>query len=246
MSNFNVFYIASESERDRVQFMESWLSKTGCIYSRVDGVTIENSCNINSYDRERRLRRFGFDMTDSEIGCFLAHRKIWQLIGESDRPALILESDCYLNREISLSALLRELSAQLAPMEMVRLHGIFERNEVVRRKIRALDQGLDFFQCLGDPMGAAAYLITPAVAKNLCMTSQHFFEPVDVFLSKTWFHRVKFRAVKPYPFSVEDFPSVIGERRRPKQSISERLAIELSRAGDDFKRILYMPWHFWG
>ena len=153
MSNFNVFYIASESERDRVQFMESWLSNTDCIYSRVDGVTIESSYNITSYDRERRLGRFGFDMTDSEIGCFLAHRKIWRLIGESGRPALILESDCYLNREISLSALLRELLAHLAPMEMVRLHGIFERNEVVRRKIRALDQGFDFVQCLGDPMG---------------------------------------------------------------------------------------------
>ena len=246
MSVPRVIYIAAASEAARIQFMESWLNKTGCVYSRIDGVELRNSLAVPCYDREKRLSRFGFDMTLSEIGCFLAHRKSWELVGESSQPALILESDCYLNHGIDLSALLRELSAYLEPREMVRLHGIFERNEVFRRRVHTLEQGFELVQCLGDPRGTAAYFITPTVARQLYSASERFFEPVDVFLGKTWFHRVSFRTVKPYPFSVEEFPSVIGERRRPKQSIKERLTIELCRAGDDCKRILYMPWHFWG
>lgn len=226
--------------------MESWLSETGCAYSRIDGVTPKESAGLLCYHQEKRLSRFGFDMTDAEIGCFLAHRDCWKLVAESDHPALILESDCFLNQGIHLPTLLGELSACLRPLEMVRLHGIFERNEGVRRRVQTLSQGLKLVQCLGDPMGAAAYLITPNVARKLSSSSGRFFEPVDVFLSKTWSHRMTFRTVKPYPFGVEDFPSVIGERRRPKQSMSERLAIELSRAGDDCRRILYMPRHFWG
>ena len=246
MSIPDIFYIASESETARIRFMESWLNKTGCVYSRIDGVKVRRTSALHCYDRQKRLNRFGYDMTDSEVGCFLAHRKSWELVGNLGRPTLILESDCYLSREIDFPALLRELSALIRPMEMIRLHGIFERNELVRRRLHSLDQGFDLVQCLGDPMGAAAYLITPVVAKKLCMASERFFDPVDVFLSKTWFHKVNFRAVKPYPLSVEDFPSVIGERRRPRQSTKERLAIEFCRAVDDCKRISYLPWHFWG
>ena len=75
MSTSNVFYIASESESARIEFMESWLNTTGCVYSRIDGVETKDFPQAPCYEREKRLSRFGFDMTDSEVGCFFSSPK---------------------------------------------------------------------------------------------------------------------------------------------------------------------------
>ena len=72
MSVPRVIYIAAASEAARIQFMESWLNKTGCVYSRIDGVELRNSLAVPCYDREKRLSRFGFDMTHSESRLFFS------------------------------------------------------------------------------------------------------------------------------------------------------------------------------
>jgi glycosyl transferase family 25 len=239
-----VLYIASDHERSRIEFMSRWLNEQEIDHIRVPGVTVDSLPDVSEYDSTKRVRRYGFEMTASEVGCFLAHRECWKLIERLDRSCLVLESDCCPVEVANVVTVLDGLQDEVTQFDIARLHGIFENNEKMTRKIADLPRGLSLVQTLGDPMGAGAYFLNPRAANRLLDASQSFFEPVDVFLAKTWAHKLRYRSVKPYPFRVADFPSTIGSRTRPRQSTLERLKIELSRFGDDLRRLAYLPLHY--
>lgn len=240
--SINIRYIASANECERIDFMENWLSKSGIAFNRRPGVVVSDYESLKCYDRKKRIARFGYDLSTSEIGCFLAHRNCWDEAQKQKSPTLILESDMGFESSHDLGVILDQLMVNIECSDIVRLHGIFEHNEFVRRELLKLDDGYHrLVQCLGDPMGGGAYIVTPSAASILVKKSNTFYQPVDVFLGSTWLHRLRFRTLKPYPFSAADFGSEIGERTRPRQSTFERLSIEAHRFIDDVRRILYMP-----
>lgn len=226
--------------------METWLSNSGLRWERRSGVFVSNTSKVAAYDDVKRRAHFGYSLTSSEVGCFMAHQNCWRYCVESGLPMLILESDVYLDPEhhSSISHLIDSLIGISNAWDIVRLHGIFERNEKLTRVVEELYPPFALKQCFGDPMGAGAYLVTPGSAAALLEASASFYQPVDVFLACSWMHKQRYRNVKPYPFSVRKFESTIGERRRPKQGIYARLKIELNRAADDLKRLAYAPWDY--
>jgi glycosyl transferase family 25 len=244
----HVRYIAMHSETKRIAFMEEWLAGEHVSFYRSSGVTVSCEAEVASYDAAKRIKRFGFGMTVPEIGCFLAHKACWEASVAKNIVVLILESDVSPVQPGLLRQLLQDLSQKVEEDDriVIRLHGIFPKNEKVSRTISILSSGYQLVQTLFDPMGAGAYVVTPYSSAKLLESSLTFFEPVDVFLSHTWRYQLPFRTVKPYPFEVAEFPSVIGEdRRRPRQSLFKRLSIELNRAFDDLRRLIYLPRHFW-
>ena len=244
----HVRYIAMHSEKKRIAFMEEWLAKEHVSFDRSHGVKVDCAEKIASYDPAQRLKRFGFGMTPAEIGCFLAHKACWEESLAENITMLILESDVSPVTPGALRQLLCDIGQNLKEDDktLIRLHGIFPKNEKFSRSISRLSGDYRLVQTLFDPMGAGAYVVTPYSSATLLESSLTFFEPVDVFLSHTWRYQLPFRTVKPYPFEVAEFPSVIGEdRRRPRQSLFKRLSIEFNRALDDWRRLVYLPRHFW-
>ena len=242
-------FIAMDSELERIDMMQSWLRPLDSILDarRVTGVSGKEELREGRfYAKADRLKKFGYEMTASEIGCFLSHRHCWEECVAENKEMLVLESDVAPLQEAEFVDLLKSLMATKGSFDVVRLHGVFNKNEMCSRRIAALTQNYDLAQTLGDPMGSAGYLITPEAAARLLDTSERFCVPLDVFLGSTWLHKQRVRTVKPYPLFAHEFPSVIGDRRRPKQSIFKRLSIEFARAKDDCRRIVYLPWHFWG
>lgn len=240
-------FIAQDIEEDRIAFMERWLAASGLHdWKRMPGVSVECFGNQSLYSDAKRMKRFGYSMSLSEIGCFLAHRNCWEYALNTGEHVLVLESDVGLLPEINLSDLLDGLIENAGVWDIVRLHGIFERNELVTRQVLPLinTPAFELRQSLGDPMGAGAYLISAVGAKKLLEASRSFYQPVDVFLGSYWMHRCVFRVVKPYPFFVQSFRSTIGRRVRPRQNIIERLKIESCRCFDDVRRLIYLPFHF--
>ena len=249
MPEITVRYIASLSEVERVAFMEQWLVDEGVRFKRMDGVILDDPRFASCYDDDKRVARYGFSMTASEVGCFLAHRACWEASVAENISVLILESDVSPVQPGFVRQLLHDIGHKLEANDknLIRLHGIFPKNEKVSRTVCKFSGDYRLVQTLFDPMGAGAYVVTSFSAARLLECSETFFEPVDVFLSHTWRYRLPFRTLKPYPFRVGDFPSVIGEdRRRPSQSLSRRLTIEKNRAIDDWRRLIYLPKHFWG
>ena len=241
----NVLYIAMDQESSKIESMEQWLGRTVPRYQRLPGVLFDADTYPYFYDEHKRHSRYGFGMTRGELGCFLAHRKAWKDCIDSARVTLVLESDVRPTNQADFPRLFDALSERSNFFDILRLHGVFENNELFRRRITDLSCGYSMYQTLGDPMGTGGYVITPKAANTLLECSSKIYQPVDVFLSSVWFHRLRFRTIKPYPLCVVDYPSTIGDdRRRPNQSLFRRLKIESCRAIDDAKRIAYMPYNF--
>lgn len=237
----NIYYIALPSEHDRRANIEGWLSNTPFKFNWVPAKTGADDIDC-AYSERDRLRRFGFPMSEPEIGCFLSHRECWRRVVESNEISLILESDAV---PADLSNLVESLTIIETPelvsrYDLVRLAGVFPKNEKFPRTIAHVGHS-NLLQFLGDPMGSAAYVVTPVGARKLLQCSQRFFVPVDVYLGCTWLHRLRVRSLRPYPIETAYFDSVIGDRRRPRQTWVERLKIELARAWDDIRRVLYIP-----
>ena len=242
MKGLKTFFIALDDENERIDFMTSWLAKSGLTdWVRSPGVFVKSPADVDGYDESSRLARYGYPMSNSEMGCFLAHRKCWEYAVSRENFVLILESDVIFSGQAELTQILDSILNKTVCWDLVRLHGIFEKNEKLSRTLTKLNDGYVLKQTLGDPMGAGAYLVSPSGAEKLLSASVSFFQPVDVFLAESWRHRARFRAVKPYPFAVRKFASVIGHRARPKQSTLERLSIEGHRFVDDLCRLAYLP-----
>lgn len=241
----NWYYIALSSEIDRIAKIELWLQELFGSHYWIPGKTGADD-RVGRYQNHRRIKRFGFPMVGAEIGCFLSHRECWERVAESGAPGVILESDAIPKSLNSLRETLSFLEAPnvLKQYDLVRLSGVFPHNEKFPRTLGSFG-GHSLVQCIGDPMGSAAYLITPFAARSLLTFSEVFFVPVDVYLGMTWLHRLRVRSIHPYPMTTIESESVIGDRRRPKQTRLQRLKIELNRAADDIRRVLYLPFHYW-
>ena len=238
------YYIALPSEYDRRANIEKWLASTTFQYSWVCAKKGSDDVN-HSYCERERIKRFGFPMSEPEIGCFLSHKECWQYVVASNKTSVVLESDAVPLDLDSLVELIKiiEKPEMESRYDLIRLAGVFPDNEKFPRTVACLGASR-LLQFHGDPMGAAAYVVTPSAARKLIECSRRFFLPVDVYLGLTWLHRLRVRTIRPYPIQALSFDSVIGERRRPKQTRSERLRIELNRASDDFKRLMYIPFHY--
>ena len=240
-----VFYIALDTESFRIHQINSWLSQLGFPYQWISASKAADDRD-HRYDDKRRLHSYGFPMAGAEIGCFLSHRTCWEGVAQTKEPTLILESDAVPDNLDVLIDLLDYLAKgdTMELYDVVRLSGVFPHNECLPRILGTFRQ-FKLTQCLGDPMGSAAYVVTPYAAQQLLRHSKRFFVPLDVFLGSTWKHRLRVRSLHPYPIKTLECESVIGDRRRPKQSKLQRLKIEYHRAYDDIKRVLYIPFHYW-
>ena len=168
----SVRYIATDHEHSRIRFMNDWLETAGIDFSRSRGVFVNSIDEVDLYDSVKRLSRFGYDLTLSELGCFLAHRNCWFECMETGDPMLILESDVHLRPGLVLGDMLQRLLGQIESFDIARLHGIFEHNEFLRRYIGPLGEDFEMYQCIGDPMGGGAYLVTPYAAEVLFTSSR--------------------------------------------------------------------------
>ena len=128
-----VFYIALDIELEKIEKMERWLAETDLDYVRVPGKQFDPEINDNFYDQKKRLSRYGFELTVGELGCFLAHRDCWKRIVDSRSMGVILESDVeplYVGR---FTSLMQSLETYSDCFDLLRLHGVFERNEICIR-----------------------------------------------------------------------------------------------------------------
>ena len=209
------------------------LAKFGFDYTIIDGVIADNSQKSNKgYDNSKRVFRYGYSLSQGEIGCFLAHQFAWRAVTNETSKCLILEDDVIIS-DINMS-LFEQLQATRYPI--VRLAGTFKK----RHKFIG---ATNFAKYWGDPAGATAYVLGPQQAKILLSKSSRFFMPVDDFLEARYIHGLNTYALLPYPIWQMGTDTHIGDRTRPKLSVLDRLRIMLIRIPIDinkyYRRLLY-------
>jgi glycosyl transferase family 25 len=162
------------------------------------------------YDRRRRLRTYGSDLTLAEIACCLSHLEACRRIAESEAGVgLVLEDDVVLSDAVAPA--LADL-AGLAPrgFEVVRLAGLRERRG---RVVRHLSGGRRLVRLAAGPCGAQAYVITAAGARKFISYCTPIIQQIDIALDETSFNRLDSYAVLPYLIHHETgLATTIGER----------------------------------
>lgn len=224
-----IFVISLPGATTRRALIAQQMAALGLVYSLIDGVQPDPArLDQTGYHHGERLRRYGYDMVQGEIGCFLAHQLAWRLVKKQTEKCLILEDDAVIS---GLNpALLDALQANSYPM--VRLAGL------AQKKYKPI-VGTVFSKYWGDPAGSAAYVLGPQGATRLLEKSENFFMAVDDFLEARHLHGINTYAVLPYPVWQAAADTQIINRGRPQLSMFTRLQRMLVRIPIDINKYLH-------
>ncbi len=215
------------------QFEKAALQHPWQFLDAVRGSTLTEVPKEYKVQKTRRL--LGYELTPSELGCFLSHKKAWQMCVDSQEITVILEDDFLLLPEFS--KMMDFLSQCNDRWGMVRLNGLYP----MQYSILLQGEGCALVKNHGDAVGSAAYVITPEFAKRLLDASTDIYEPLDHFLEHYKKHHTPFLAVHPYPIGISGAESTIQDRpgRAPIMGFA-KLKRSLYRALD--RMVSPNPW----
>ncbi len=224
-----IFVISLPEASARRASIAGQMEALGLAYTLIDGVKADPGRIVESgYSERGRLLRYGYGMSNGEVGCFLAHQAAWTAVRAQNEKCLILEDDAVLS---GLSAALLD-RLQEAPYPLVRIAGVFEK----RHKFIP---GTDYAKYWGDPSGAAAYVLGPQEADRLLKKSRSFYMAVDDFMEARHLHGLNTYALLPYPVRQAGTDTQIGHRARPRLSATARLQLMLVRIPIDISKYLH-------
>ena len=174
------YLINLDRSRDRLAVMTQRMSEIGIAAERVSGVE-GAKLKADSINTAIPNYKYPRSLTRGEIGCFLSHRKCWEIFVQSgDDWALILEDDCIFHKAASRyltnidwipsgCQLVHFYYAKSAPVYSDKTVKLADGNHLYRTKISL-------------PVGAYAYFISREAALKALELSQVIEEPVDNFL----------------------------------------------------------------
>ena len=187
------------------------LDKLNFDWEFIDAVDGRKFSSIPSEYNPSKVRRLlGFEMTSSELGCFLSHKKIWHLISQNKDEAVILEDDFVITKNFESSVLNVIRGAQ--NLDFLRLQGLVN---VENKTLETFDD-VRLCELFKDPLGSSAYYVSPSCATHFIKRTKEIFEPLDHFLANTRWHGIKSLALLPYPVVVSEDPSTIIDRGERK------------------------------
>jgi GR25 family glycosyltransferase involved in LPS biosynthesis len=190
----------------------------------VDGLTLSEADRDRAYRRNLHKPAYPFALSNSEIACFLSHRKAWTAIVEQGLDAgFVIEDDVELTADFP--AAFAAATACLTPGAFVRFPFRADREtgeEVLSmgatRVIRPQTIGL----------GMVAQLVSRGAAIRLLQATEMFDRPVDTTVQMEWLLHLSPLAV--LPGGVSEISSTLGGTSMKRQStFAEKLAREILR-----------------
>lgn len=151
------------------------------VVAATDGRALDESVRARVFRPGLHRPSYPFPPRPGEIGCFLSHRSVWQLILDRGLEAgLVLEDDIELDPVAFGRAVAMAIEA--APRHgLVRLP-LMERTGRLRR--RAARPSLTV--PVVPPLGTLAQVVSADAARRLLEASRCFDRPVDAFLQMQW------------------------------------------------------------
>ncbi|HMN20863.1 MAG TPA: glycosyltransferase family 25 protein [Ottowia sp.] len=175
-------------------------------FDAVDGARLESL--PAQYDRQRRLRQYGVDLSAGELGCFLSHRAVWQECVASQRDFLVLEDDFRVAGD--LAAIVDGIAQVSEPWDFIRLSGDREQRRIAV-PVRSLG-AFTVVEELSESLLTTGYVVNPRGAARLLRSSERFWMPVDNFMEMRYAHGIRSLSVLPYPIEHLPLGSTIGDR----------------------------------
>lgn len=208
-------------------------------FDAIDGARLE--APPVQYDRARRLRRYGRDLSPGELGCFLSHRAVWHECVASQRDFLVLEDDFQVAGD--LRAVLRGIAEVAEPWDFIRLSGDRDRRRIAV-PIRRFS-AFAVVEELSESLLTTGYLVNPRGAARLLHDSERFWMPVDNFMEMRYAHKIRSLSVLPYPIVHLPLGSTIGDRAVRDKPLGWRLQRLWFRSLHDVRRYAWAARRLW-
>jgi glycosyl transferase, family 25 len=174
-----VFIINLDSSPERYQHAEQQLQALGITAQRFRGVYGKDlsTAEVDAcYDKAANLQYFRRSLSPGEIGCYLSHRGVWQLmVDQNIEVAIVLEDD--IDVEARFPAALTQIS-KLDGWDHIKLSDDRDTPAFARK---AVGDGFDLVNFKRVPNCATGYAISQSGARKMLQRSK-FFRPVDLDL----------------------------------------------------------------
>jgi glycosyl transferase, family 25 len=128
-------------------------------------------------DRLRALSSGRNSLSAGELGCFLSHRKAWEMVVADNAPwAFIAEDDIHFSR--NAASFLRSHDWIPAGADMIKGEATLKQVEM-GNKVEATPFGHELRRLISYHFCAGGYFLTPQAAQLLLSVTERHCEPVD-------------------------------------------------------------------
>jgi glycosyl transferase family 25 len=179
------------------------------------------------YDHETRMRNLGYPMRAGEVGCFLAHRAVWETASRQKGCTLVLEDDAFVDSSCrpAILAAADLLSGRSSAARLI------SQPRPSFRTWRQVAGGTALVRPCRNGNLTVGYLITQEGACALLQKSESFWCPVDDYMNLEYVHGCLMLHFEPEIAEHRDGGvSLIGGRTKPSVSLRTRIVREILRA----------------
>lgn len=236
--NYSVFLINLDRSVERLANATGQLNSAGVDFERisaVDGKNLEKELIHKVFDDKMAKKRYHYDLTLGEIGCYLSHVKCWKkIIDDGLDFAVILEDDLLL--EPNFKDVIESVSNIEAEWHYLKLSCPFKRRPYTEaQSIKTTkNNSVSLVDYKKPPTGTVAQVVSHEGAMRLLKNRPPFFRPVDVDLQWSWELNIKVQGLIPYVANVSGEPSEIQKisarktvKKRPFNKIKETVRFKL-------------------
>jgi len=156
----NIYIINLEKDKERRVFQEDQFKKLGLSYEFIKAINVNDITtlyNVHKDDWQRPLLKV-------EVACYFSHQKLWKRIIEEKRPALILEDDALICKELSK---ILNFCSKLEGVDHISLESVGRKKLLGNKTISILSTKFKLSPLIIDRNGAGGYILYPSGAKKL-------------------------------------------------------------------------------
>ena len=236
-----VFVISLARAVERREKMRARLGKLGADYEivdAVDGATLTaDDYGDNILRRDKFRRRYGREILDGEIGCYLSHYQLWQrMVTEKIPSALVLEDDADWDEDLLAIADDIDNLDWAWGVVLLSAHRPKKRGRVLQlvgdnRRLVLYDRRMGT---------TAGYIISQWGAQTLLKHCREITAPIDMLYGEWWRSKTPYYIVVP-PVVRQVEPDSLIQRKHKKASLAERVLASLWRKYDHWHYRL----HYW-
>jgi len=166
-------------------------------FDAVSGTDLTGDTIQRHYAQAKNMELFKRPLSRSEVGCYMSHLKLWDLIGaQSSGAALVLEDDAHVDE--GLTTFLEQISQYDLENVYLKLDGVAEAVDPGDTSTTKMTLGpRKVIHAAPIAPRTTGYIIGAHAARKMAAARQSFFRPVDIDIKHYWEHGVPVWTVAP-------------------------------------------------
>lgn len=192
----------STARHRQVRELAKSLPLPTAVLPAVDGRLLDEVTRRRFVRRRIHSPRYPFKLLDTEVGCFLSYRRVWEaMLADGCDAGLIAEDDVAAASPRFIDVIEHAIAA-IQPDEYIRFP-LHERGEGVIPP--SASKSFAIIEPRLPGLGMQMQLVGREAARRLLAASEVFDRPVDSFVQMQWIHGARVLSARPVIIREVDF-----------------------------------------